>query len=248
MKILAVYSIKGGVGKTATAVNLADLTAQAGGRTLLWDLDPQGAATFYLRVKPKVKGGIDKLLTGKRDVRGALRESDFPDLDLLPADFSYRNMDLVLDAAKKPRKLFDRLLSPLADEYDWVILDCPPSISLASECVFRLADAIVTPVIPTPLALRTHEQLEAHLAALGKKAPQLLPFFDMVDRRKGLHRQIVESAPVERPQFLKSFIPYASVVEQMGVRRAPLAAYAPRCHAAKAYYNLWAEILGLVDH
>ncbi|MBW2712793.1 MAG: ParA family protein [Deltaproteobacteria bacterium] len=247
MKIIAVYSIKGGVGKTASAVNLAELTAQAGGRTLLWDLDPQAAATFYLRIKPEVDGGIGQLLSGDRDVLGALRESDHPGLDVLPADFSYRNMDLVLDAAEKPRHMFHRLLTPLSLQYDWIFLDCPPSISLSSECIFRLADAIVTPLIPTHLSLRTHEQLSEHLAEMGPEAPQLIPFFDMVDRRKKLHNEVVAHAAAAAPEFLKSWIPYASVIEQMGEHRAPLSSYAPRTPAAKAYRALWSEVFERIN-
>jgi chromosome partitioning protein len=247
VKIIAVYSIKGGVGKTASAVNLAELTAQAGGRTLLWDLDPQAAASFYLRIKPEVEGGIGQLLNGDSDVISALRESDHPGLDVLPADFSYRNLDLLLDAAEKPRHLFHRLLTPLALEYDWIFLDCPPSISALSECVFRLADAIVTPIIPTHLSLRTHEQLSDHLAEMGPEAPQLIPFFDMVDRRKKLHREVVEHAGIAAPEFLKSCIPYASIVEQMGARRAPLTSYAPRSPAAQAYRALWSEVFERVN-
>lgn len=241
MKVLAVFSIKGGVGKTAAAVNLADFAARSGRRVLLWDLDPQGAASFYLRIKPKVKGGVEKLLAKGRLDR-SIRESDQAGIDLMPADFSYRNLDLVLDNAGKPRKRLSQLLAPMARHYDVVILDCPPSISLASEAVFRAAGALVSPVIPTTLCLRTHHQLERHLAKLGKKAPALLPFFSMVDRRKALHRDLCESVPVDSPSFLKSSIPYSSVVEKMGVRRAPIGEFAPRSQAGLAYHRLWDEI------
>ena len=101
MKVFASYNIKGGVGKTSTAVNLAYLAAREGRRTLLWDLDPQGAATFLFRVRPRVKGGGRGLVTRKRPMEAALKATDFDGLDLLPADFSYRNMDLDLDDTKK---------------------------------------------------------------------------------------------------------------------------------------------------
>jgi cellulose biosynthesis protein BcsQ len=241
VKVLAVFSIKGGVGKTATAVNLADFAARRGLRVLLWDLDPQGAASFYLRVKPRVKGGVEKLLAkGRLDRR--IRESDHAGVDLMPADFSYRNLDLALDSAGKPRKRLAQLLAPSARHYDLVMLDCPPSISLASESVFRAADALISPLIPTTLCLRTHRQLERHLSALGRKSPDLLAFFAMVDRRKALHRDLCESMPIESPGFLKTCIPYSSVVEKMGVRRAPLGDFAPRSRAGLAYGQLWDEI------
>ncbi|MBV8947157.1 MAG: AAA family ATPase, partial [Solirubrobacterales bacterium] len=91
--VLASYNIKGGVGKTSAAVNLAFLAARGGATTLLWDLDPQGASTYLLRVKPKVKGGGRRLVRGKTDAGARIKGTDYERLDLLPADFSYRHMD-----------------------------------------------------------------------------------------------------------------------------------------------------------
>lgn len=248
MKILATYNIKGGVGKTAAAVNLAHLAARGGARVLLWDLDPQGAATFYFRVKAKVKGGTKKLLQKGADAGERVRGTDFPGLDLLPADFSYRHMDIVLDGAKNPARRLARLLAPLEPEYDYAFLDCPPSISLVSEAVFGVAHALLVPIIPTTLSLRTLEQILAfrERAGLGG-ALALLPFFSLVDRRKRLHREILEALPAERPELLRSHVPYAAEVERMGVRRQPLTAYAPRCASARAYEKLWEEILERIE-
>ena len=177
MRIYGVYNIKGGVGKTATAVNLAYLSAREGARTLLWDLDPQAAATFTFRIRPRVRGGGKKLIKGKLDLDGLIRGTDFERLDLLPADFSYRNMDLALDATKKPTQAFARLLLPLSEEYDRIFLDCPPSISLVSEAVFVSADLLLVPTIPTPLSLRTLDQLVDHLGERKGASPRVLPFF-----------------------------------------------------------------------
>jgi cellulose biosynthesis protein BcsQ len=241
LRILATYSIKGGVAKTTTAVNLAHLAAQSGEHTLLWDLDPQGAASFYLRVKPRVKGGVGRVLDERRKLWRRARESDFEGLDLLPADFSYRHMDLALDASPRPRKRLARLLAPMSRRYDWIVLDCPPSISLVSESVFRAADVILSPLIPTPLSLRAHAQLQDHLREV-KKPPRLLPFFALVDRRKSLHRRVVSRAFSSDPDFLKSAIPYSSQVEEMSARRAPLTAFAPHSRPALAYAALWSEL------
>jgi len=243
VRVLAVYSLKGGVGKTSAAVNLAYLASASGQRALLWDLDPQGAASYLLRVRPRLPGGVKRLLRRRRGLDERVCASDFEGLDLLPADFSHRNLDLRLGEAKRPRRRLARLLEPLADEYDWVVLDCAPSLSLAAESVFRAADAVLVPVIPTPLALRTHRQLAEHLEE-RRRAPRLLPFFSMVDRRKGLHRRICDAAPEEWPEVLKSWIPFSSAVERMSVERAPLPAAAPRSPAALAYAALWSEVAG----
>ena len=247
MKILATYNIKGGVGKTATAVNLAFLAARGGARTLVWDLDPQGAATFYFRVKPRVKGGGKRLLRGKGDLDAQIKGTDYPNLDLLPADFSYRHMDIVLDEAKKPTNRLRKLLKPLGGQYDYLILDCPPSISLVSEAVFRAADVLLVPIIPTTLSLRTLDQLLKFRADNGLDGVAVLPFFSMVDRRKKLHRSLVETLPAEIPELLATPIPYASDVERMGLQREPLNFYAPRSKAAKAYEELWGEICGRIS-
>lgn len=254
MQIYATYNIKGGVGKTTTAVNLAYLAAEAGLRTVLWDLDPQGAASYMFRVKPKVKGGGRALISGKRPLDDAIKGTDFDNLDLIPADFTYRNMDLLLDlgeakpddtpGGKSARKL-SKLIAPLKDEYDAVFLDCPPSVSLVSENVLHAADVIVVPLIPTTLSVRTLEQLSDFVDEFKGHRPALLAFFSMVDRRKKLHREITEKLGAERDDVAKTIIPALSVIETMSVERAPVAVFSPSSAAAKAYRALYAELVGL---
>ena len=140
MKIFALFNIKGGVGKTTSAVNLAWLSARDGANTLVWDLDPQGAATYCFRIKPKVKGGRKGLVRGKTELDDLIKGTDYDNLDLLPADFSYRYMDIELSDTKKPERRFRKLLEPLADEYDHIFLDCPPGLTLSAESVFGAAD------------------------------------------------------------------------------------------------------------
>jgi cellulose biosynthesis protein BcsQ len=239
MKIIGVYNIKGGVGKTATAVNIAHLAAKSGLRTLIWDLDPQAAATFYLRVKPKVKRS-KQLLRGKGDLDGVLKGSDYPNLDLLPADFSYRNMDLVLGENKKPTLRLLKLLRPLSEKYDLVVLDCPPSISLVSENIFRAADALLLPTIPTTLSLRTMQQLLDFMEGHRLMTP-VYAFYSMVDRRKRLHQDVISSPSDPRCTVLETVIPYATEVERMGLERRPVTDYVPRSPAGLAYQALWDE-------
>lgn len=242
MRVFATYSIKGGVGKTATAVNLAYLSAQDGTRTLVWDLDPQGAATFYFRVKPKVKGAGRRLIRGKVPLLDAVRGTDHEGLDLVPSDFRYRHMDLVLDSTKRPVRQLARLLAPVRKEYDHVFLDCAPSISLVSESVFRAADVLLVPTIPTTLSLRTLDQLHRSLAELSPGRILVLPFFCMTDCRKSLHREVMAARADAPYPFLETEIPYASLVERMGVRRAPLHTFSRRSVPARAFRGLWTEV------
>lgn len=244
MRVVATYSIKGGVGKTSAAVNLAAAAAGEGAKVLVWDLDPQAAATFLLRVKPRVKGGGRGLVRKRVALADAARASDVANLDLVPADFRYRHLDLDLGGLKRPTSRIADLLAPLADTYDWVFLDCAPSISLVSEGVFAAADLLLVPLIPSTLSLRTLDQLVGFLSDPdGAAPPEVLAFFSMVDRRKSLHRQVVEDLPRERPGLVAAtVVPAASIVERMGLERAPLCAFAPGSAAARAYLALWGEV------
>jgi len=243
VRTLAAYNIKGGVGKTSTAVNLAYLAAKDGLRTLVWDLDPQGAATFLLGVKPRVKGGSEALVSGKRRLADAIRVSDHPGLDVVPADFSYRNLDVQLEDAKRPTQQVRRLLEPLSRDYEVVVLDCPPSISMVSENVFAAAHLLLVPVVPTTLSLRPLEQLTDFVAAMDKPRPTVRAFFSMVDRRKRLHLDVVRELPAQHGGFMETSVPVDSVVERMGLTRRPVVESHPSSRAALAYRMLWRECL-----
>ncbi len=242
-KIIATYSIKGGVGKTSTAVNLAYIAASKKNKTLVWDLDPQGASSYYFRIKPKVKGGSKELIAGNRDLDGLIKATDFEYLDLLPADFSFRNLDLVLDERKKPTQRLKKLLKPLTNEYEFIFLDCPPNISLLSEAVFEASDILLSPIIPTTLSLRTLEQLKKHIKNNKLKHLQLIPFFSMADKRKKMHREIMDALVNKHPDILATAIPYASDIERMGLERMPLGAYVNKGRSQEAYQSLWRELL-----
>jgi len=242
VRVIASYNIKGGVGKTSTAVNLAYLAAREGSRTLLWDLDPQAAATFLFRVRPRVKGGSRGLVTRRRPVEDAVKPTDFDNLDLLPADFSYFIMLDDLDDTKKRTRRLSQLLKELAPDYDTVFLDCPPSVSLVSENVLWAADTLLVPLIPATLSLRTYDQLTRFVADAEGNRPEVVAFFSMADRRKRLHRDVIEAIPRDRGRVANTVIPSLSLIEQMAERRAPVPAFAPTSRAALCYEQLWAEV------
>ena len=242
MQIIAVTNIKGGVGKTTTAVNLAYLSAAAGAATLLWDLDPQGAATYALRGDAQEHASAKRLLAGKVQLEELILATDYPRLDLLAADFSYRNFAVHLAARSHPTGRLLKMIRPLSEIYTRLFLDCPAGISLLSENVLRAADLVIVPLVPTPLSLRMLEQLYEFIAREGWTDLRLLPFFSLVDRRRSLHLEVIAQARARFPQILATEVPYWSEIERMSVRRAPLPASSPRGAAALIYSRLWAEV------
>ncbi len=271
MKIVTVYSTKGGVGKTTTAINLAWEATQPSAtedesarrdstqphatkprasvkepvrvgstqrsRVLLWDLDPQGASTFLLGVKPKLKSGADALVRGRTNSRDAIRSTSVPGLDILPADASYRDLDLLLDAAKNSTSRIGKVAASVAANYDILVLDCPPGESLVARNALEAADLIVVPLPPSPLDRRSLDQIRA-LRDEGRTRARLLGFLSMVDRRKTVHRVAVDELPTD--DLVAIVVPAASVVERMGIERAPLGTFAAGSAAAAAYRELWA--------
>jgi cellulose biosynthesis protein BcsQ len=159
-------------------------------------------------------------------------------------------MDLALERFKRPTRRLARVLEPLHDEYDWVILDCPPSVSLVSESVFEAADVILVPIVPATLSARTIGQLDALVAGVrdgSGSGPRVLAFFSMVDGRKKLHREVMELLRSERTDVLDASIPASVEVERMGVQRDAVAVFAPRGRAAPAYDALWQEVRARLD-
>ena len=242
MKILAVYNTKGGVGKTTAAVNLGYAAARSGLRVVVWDLDAQAAATYYFRVKPRVRGGNSELIRKRRKLTDFVKATNYPNLDLIPAEFSNRYLDRILDDKKQPAHRLARVSRSLVDDYDLLLFDCAPSLSTVAENVFNAADALLIPLIPTTLSVRAYQQLKRHIGRTVETGPRLMPFFSMVDRRKKLHREFVRDFHKDNPEVMRAFIGYRSEVEKMGTCRAPIQAFARTSGAAGAFNLLWNEI------
>jgi cellulose biosynthesis protein BcsQ len=242
MKTVAIYNIKGGVGKTTVAANIAYFAAQNNFRTLLCDLDPQGSVSYYFRIRPHKKFNSKKFLSAG-NVEKFIRGSDFDNLDLLPADFSFRKLDIMLDSKKKSRKQLKQVLSVMRNEYDLLLLDCPPNITLLSENIFRASDIIMVPLIPTTLSVITYGMLIDFFEKNSLDITKLKPVFSMVEKRKKMHRDIIHECSDNHPGvFFNTKIPYNSNVEKMGLYREPVNCFAPRTSGARAFGHLWEEL------
>ena len=243
-RVLATYNIKGGVGKTSAAVNLSYLASRDGLRTLLWDLDPQGGSTYLFRVKPKVRGGGDKLVRLKIRRRQADQGHRPPGLDLLPADFSYRHMDLALDrfktadAAARARARAAR---------GRVRLGVP---RLPAEHLARVRERVrgrrrgARPDHPGD-AVVAHDRAARRRRRRRPQAEvgvQVLAFFSMVDRRKRLHHEVMERLRAERNDVLERRSPRRPRSSGWASSATRSACSRPGGAPRLAYEALWIEV------
>ncbi|MCP1673828.1 cellulose biosynthesis protein BcsQ [Natronocella acetinitrilica] len=246
MHVIALCHLKGGVGKTTGAVNLAYFAARAGYRTVCWDLDPQGAAAWCLgcdAAGPPAK----RLVKMRLSAVEAAVPTAWPGLDCIGAHATLRNLDLRLDDADRPEKILRRLLKPLGRRYDVVVIDCPPGLSRLSEAVFRAADTLLMPMIPSDLSLRAHDQVVQELERLQVFHRQLYAYFSMVDRRRASHRRWVDTPPPAIPNLLEVSIPASVDNERVAERRAPVHTFAPRGRSSRAWQSLWEALVARID-
>lgn len=241
MRTLAIYSNKGGVGKTATAVNLSYLAAHSGAKTLICDLDPQSSATYYFRVKPKLKYSAKGFIKGGEKINQCIKGTDYKNLDLLPADFTLRHLEASFYKFKHPKERLKKIIKLFEDEYDLIVFDCPVTISILADNIFNASAHILVPLIPTTLSVRTYRQLLTFCKKNKYDAGKIFAFFSMVDRRKNMHNQLMAKMLKQYDGVLRSLVPYLSRIERMGIDREPVVASAPRSVASRAYINLWAK-------
>ncbi|MBB3348545.1 ParA family protein [Sphingomonas sp. BK069] len=227
MATIAIYSLKGGVGKSTLAVNLAWCAATLSARrTLLWDLDPQAASSWVLG-DGAAHDRAQALFSRDVDPERLITRTRFDRLELLPADASLRDLNHLFRELDKKKRL-RKLIADLGD-HDHVLLDCPPGLTETADQVARAADLIVVPVVPSAFSQRAHATIERQFG--GHVA--ILPVHNMVDRRRALHVTAV-GQHADWPA-----IPAASAIEAATAKRLPVGVAAPNSVAAKAFAQLW---------
>ena len=241
MFIASLYNLKGGVGKTASCVNFAYMAAKDGYKTLLWDLDPQAAASYYYNAHAAVKSSVKKIIEHSLPINEAIIHTEYSGLDIIPADLSARKLDILLESQHGTKKYFKNLLKELSSSYDFVFIDCPPGFSNVADNIFTASDAVLMPVIPTTLSVRTYEQVKNYFGDKEIDLSKLMCFFTMVDIRKNMHKDTMQHLHKDM-RFFEHYIPQLSDIEKMGIRNAPLEVFAPSSYAATCYRALWGDI------
>ena len=232
--VIAIYNIKGGVGKTSTTINLA-FNAAKKDRVLVWDLDPQGASTFYLEKKVKDKNFISKVQ--KKGLNKFIKKTNIKNVDIIPADLSLKDFDKYLEDDKK----FKQLLKSI-EGYKYIFIDSPPTLSAISQNIFKASDVIIIPTIPTILSVRTYNQIVKYFKNYTKHR-KIFTFLSMIDKRKKMHLEISNKIlKLPKKQILKTPIYNSTIIEKMGEELAPVEIFAPYSESAKLYQQLWAEI------
>lgn len=239
--IIAIYSAKGGVGKSTLAVNLAWASATLSGRrTLLWDLDAQGAATYMLG-ESIGSGRARRGIVGQIEIEKLIQPTQVERLSLLPADYSLRPLDRALFKIGK-RRTIARVAARLVGKFDHLIIDCAPGLSDTSDQIIRASDLILVPVIPAPLSRRALDEVKEHIVRKVDRAVIVAPVFSMADRRRAIHSRALQ----QQPSW--PVIPMLSAYERVSERRAPIGVLMPHTSPpVRAVADLWRRVEAAAD-
>ncbi|MBZ4672737.1 MAG: ATPase involved in chromosome partitioning [Deferribacteraceae bacterium] len=241
MKIISIYSPKGGVGKSVTAVNLSYLLSTSGFKVLLWDLDSQGAASFYLKIKPKLNKKIEKIISNFEILDKNIKESDYENLYVLPSDLKLKDIDIILENIKNYSKRIEKTLEKENLDLDFIIIDSPPGFTNVNSLIIEISDIILVPTIPTILSIRSLKMLKDFFESKKISTNKIYPFFSMADIRKNIHKEILEK--YLNKLRIKTIIPYSSEIEKIGNYLEPTNVYSKNSNIKNIYINFKDEVV-----
>ncbi len=247
-KIIAITNQKGGVGKTTTAVNLSACVAEKGKRVLLVDIDPQGNATSGLGKNDHDGPTVYDVLIGEAGARDAVVDTGFGALRLIPTAIELAGAEIELVAVENREGLLKDALAPLRDEYDYIFIDCPPSLSLLTLNALTAADSVLIPIQCEYYALEGVGQLVNTVKLMRKKLNPNLAIegilLTMFDGRTNLCAQVVQEVRTHfRDEAFETMIPRNVRLSEAPSYGLPIHLYDARSTGARAYQELAEELL-----
>ncbi len=251
-KIVSVANQKGGVGKTTTSINLSTLLAKKGKKVLLIDADPQGNATSGLGIEKEQQFSVYDVLIEDIEVENTLQTTQVKNLDLCPSNINLAGAEVQLVGAENREFRLKSKLENIKDDYDYIIIDCPPSLGLVTLNAFTASDSVLIPIQCEYYALEglgqllnTIELVKTHMNKDLKVEGALLT---MYDARTNLSNQVVnEVKKYFGDRVYKNVIPRNVRLSEAPSYGMPISLYDPRSKGAKAYEKFAKEFIKMND-
>jgi chromosome partitioning protein len=247
LKKIAVYNIKGGVGKTTTSVNLACFLAKSGLSVLLWDLDPQGGSSFFFDQQNKNNHTHGRLFDKYITIYDVIHSTDSYQIDVISNDAHFT--DQFMNHASRVttmnfanHELINISLKEVEDDYDVCIMDCSPGRFMLHDNIFFAADLVLVPTVPAPLSIYCNNMLMDSLQKNSNILNKVLTFYNMVQTHKNLHRTYLDNRSHEDPRTLHHYIPFYSEIELITATKESIFHQIKESRAHVYYHKLWLEI------
>ena len=246
-KIISVANQKGGVGKTTTTVNLSTILAKKGKKVLLIDTDPQGNATSGLGVSKDVELSVYDILIGDTEFDETLQETAIKNLKVCPSNISLAGAEVQLVSMMSREQRLKTKLDKIKDQYDYILIDCPPSLGLVTLNAFTASDSVLIPVQCEYFALEGLGQLLNTVNLVKKHLNKNLEIegalLTMYDARTNLSNQVVkEVKKYFEDKVYKTVIPRNVRLSEAPSYGMPITLYDPRSKGAKAYEKFVKEL------
>lgn len=248
-RVIAVANQKGGVGKTTTSINLSACLAEMGKKTLTIDIDPQGNTTSGLGVvKDKLKYTVYDLLIGHCKLSDCMVKNQLENLDIVPSNVSLSGAEIELIGVDKKEYILKRHISKVRDQYDFIIIDCPPSLSMLTVNAMTTADTVLVPIQCEYYALEGLSQLIYTIDLVKKRLNPSLHIegvvFTMYDARTNLSLQVVENVKENLKQTIyKTIIPRNIRLAEAPSHGLPINLYDTKSTGAESYRLLAEEVI-----